>query len=100
MPTTSLKPELLLAAIIRLLGLERQIERPPRPWVGREVQQTGEALNRAVYERTGGMIDFYTAVPLLLVILGVRNIAAGKMLGWPLLWWAYRELFPPLWKDR
>jgi hypothetical protein len=95
-----LKPELLLAAIIRLLGLERQIERPPRPWVGREVQQTGEALNRALYERTGGMIDFYTAMPLLLVILGVRNIAAGKMLGWPLLWWAYRELFPPLWKDR
>lgn len=95
-----LKPELLLGAIIRLLGLERHIERAPRSWLGRELRETGEALNRAVYERTGGMVDFYTAMPLLLVILGVRNVAAGRMLGWPLLWWAYRELFPPAWKDQ
>jgi hypothetical protein len=95
-----LKPELLLAAIIRLLGLERQIERAPRPWIGREIQQTGEALNRAMYERTGGVFDLYTAMPLLLFILGVRNIAAGRTMGWPLLWWAYRDLFPPAWKDR
>lgn len=95
-----LKPELLLAAIIRLLGLEREIERAPRSRIGREIQETGEALNRAMYERTGGMIDFHTAMPLLLVMLGVRNIVAGRMLGWPLLWWAYRALFPPAWKDR
>jgi hypothetical protein len=46
------------------------------------------------------LLDFYTAMPLLLVILGVRNVLAGRMLGWPLLWWAYREVFPPTWKDR
>ncbi len=94
-----LKPELLLAAIIRLLGLERQLERAPRSWVARELQETGDALNRALYERTGGVIDFYTAMPLLLAVLGVRNIVAGRVFGWPLLWWAYREVFPPVWKD-
>ena len=95
-----LKPELLMAAIIRLLGLERQIERAPRSWLGREIRDTGEALNRAMHERTGGMVDFYTAMPLLLVVLGVRNIAARRTMGWPMLWWAYRELFPPAWKDQ
>ena len=95
-----LQPELLLGATIRLLGLERQLERAPRSWLAREVQEGGEALNRAVYQRTGGLLDFYTAMPLLLVILGVRNVLAGRMLGWPLLWWAYREVFPPTWKDR
>jgi hypothetical protein len=89
-------PELLLGAVIRLLGLEKEIQRPPRSRIGEGIRHTGEALNRAVHEQTSGMIDLWTALAVLLVVLGIRQIAAGnRALGWPLLWWAYLSLFPP-----
>jgi hypothetical protein len=87
---------MLLGAAIRLLGLDSQIARPPRSRVGSGIRQAGDALNRAVHEKTGGMIDLWTSLALLLVALGVRQIAAGnRQLGWPLLWWAYVSIFPP-----
>ena len=95
-----IKPEMLLAAIVRLLGLEQQIGQRPRSLVGREIRAAGDALNHAMFERTGGLIDLYTAMPLLLLAVGLRNIAAGRVVGWPLLWWAYRTLFPPAWTDK
>jgi copper chaperone CopZ len=90
------EPEMVMGAIIRLLGLEEQIDRAPHSRVGQEIRQAGDALNRAVHEQTRGIIDLYTGLPLLLVVLAVRNIATqnGQM-GWPLLWWAYLALFPP-----
>ena len=57
-------------------------------------RQAGESLNRD-HEQTGGMIDLWTSVTLLLVAAGVRQLAAGNQFGWPLLWWAYRSTFPP-----
>jgi hypothetical protein len=94
------KPEMLLAAIVRLLGLEKEIGQRPRSLIGREIRETGDALNRAMFQRSGGMIDFYTAMPLLLLAVGFRNIAAGRVAGWTLVWWAYRTLFPPAWNDQ
>ena len=88
-------PELLLGAIIRLLGLERHLQRLPRSVVGREIREGGEAVNRAIHAKTGGLLDLWTTVPLVLVGLGIRNVATGRPYGWPMLWWAYRSLFPP-----
>lgn len=94
--TQQLAPELVMAAVIRLLGLDERIARAPRSRVGHEVQEMGAALNRALHAQTNGIIDLWTAVPLVLVALGVRNVATGKgQVGWPLLWWAYLALFPP-----
>jgi len=94
--TQRVEPEILLAAVIRLLGLEEQIENAPRSRVGREIREIGAAVNRAVHEQTGGMIDLWTALPLVLVALGVRNVLVQNgQFGWPLLWWAYLALFPP-----
>ncbi|HTU02041.1 MAG TPA: hypothetical protein VMG58_09505 [Candidatus Sulfotelmatobacter sp.] len=88
-------PELLLGAIIRLLGLERQLQRLPRSVLGQEIREGGEAVNRAIHAQTGGLLDLWTTVPLVLAGLGVRNVATGRAYGWPMLWWAYRSLFPP-----
>ena len=88
-------PELLLGASIRLLGLERHLQRLPRSVVGREIREGGEAVNRAIHAQTGGLLDLWTAVPLVLAGLGIRNVATGRPYGWPMLWWAYRSLFPP-----
>ena len=43
------KPDMLLGATIRLLGLEKDILRPPRSYLGEEIRQAGEALNRAIH---------------------------------------------------
>lgn len=89
-----LKPDLLFAAVIRLLGLERDIERAPPSAIGKGIHDAGQSLNHAVYQQTGGMIDLWTSVTLLLAVAGARQVLAGNPLGWPLLWWAYRSAFP------
>jgi len=90
------EPELLLAAVIRLLGLEARVDAAPQSRLGHEIRELGESLNRAVHEQSGGLLDLWTALPLLLVVLGVRNlISRNGQLGWPLLWWAYLALFLP-----
>jgi hypothetical protein len=95
------KPDMLLGAAIRLLGLEREIQRPPRSHIGEGIRQAGDSLNRAIHQQTGGMIDLWTAVTLLLVGLGVKHIAAGNpQLGSQRLWWAYRSMFSPAERSR
>ena len=64
------KPDMLLGAAIRLLGLEREIQRPPPSHIGEGIRQAGDSLNRAIHEQTGGMIDLWTSVTLLLVAAG------------------------------
>jgi hypothetical protein len=89
------KPDMLLGATIRLLGLEKDILRPPRSYLGEEIRQAGEALNRAIHQQSGGVTDLWTSLDLLLVALGIRQIAAGnRQHGWTLLYWAYRSMFP------
>ena len=89
------KPDMLLGAAIRLLGLERDVQRPPPSHIGEGIRHAGESLNHAIHEQTGGMLDLGTSLSLLLVAAGIRQLAAGNQFGWPLLWWAYRSTFPP-----
>jgi hypothetical protein len=92
-----LEPELLCAALIRLLDLEKELEKIPKPILSKEFREMGDSLNRAVFEKTGGIIDLWTAVPLLLIILGFRKILMDRTTMWPtgitMLWWAYNSLF-------
>ena len=95
---TKLKPELVIAAMVRILGLEKEIEKPPLSMVSKELTQLGEALNRALFEQSGGLLDLWTAVPLMLAGFGIYKLFSGAgALGGPgaltLLWWAYSTLF-------
>lgn len=95
------KPDMLLGAAIRLLGLEREIQRPPRSYIGEGIHQAGDSLNRAIHEQTGGVIDLWTSVALLLLVMGIRHVATGnQQLGWQRLWWAYLSMFPPALRGR
>ena len=95
--TTKLKAELLAAALIRMLGLESELEKSPIPTIPRELREMGKSLNRAVYDKTGGLIDVWSAIPMLLLITAGRKIIAEGQLGTPtamtLLWWGYNSLF-------
>jgi copper chaperone CopZ len=92
-----IKADLLAAALIRLLGLEKELEKTPQPVIPREIRQVGTSLNRAVYDKTGGFIDLWSAIPLLLIVLGGRKLLADRALSTPtamtLLWWGYNSLF-------
>lgn len=92
-----LEPELLFAALIRLLGLEEELERTPPSLLTKEIQNIGKALNHALYSSTGGVIDLWTVVPLVLLGLGVRHILTQRPVTFPsgitMLWWAYAALF-------
>jgi hypothetical protein len=90
------RAELLMAAIARLLGLEKQLDETPTPLVTRELRDIGASLNRAVLDGTRGLIDLRTAVFLLLGALGVQRLLAEKSAALPtgvtLLWWATNSL--------
>jgi Heavy metal associated domain 2 len=89
------KPAMLIGATIRLLGLENDVERPPPSYVGAGIRRAGESLNYAVHNQTAGMLDLWTSLTLLMAGMGIRQLAKGDRFGWPLLWWAYRSMFPP-----
>ena len=92
-----IQPELLYTVLIRLLGLEKELERTPQSVVLKEIRLMGDSLNRAVLERTGGIIDLWTAVPIVVGLVGIRKIMAQRTLAFPtgftMLWWAYHSLF-------
>jgi hypothetical protein len=94
---TILEPELFVAAIIRLLNLEKELQQQPQPIIRKEMKEMAESLNRAVYEKTGGIIDLWTAVPIVLAALGVKKIITERTVpilpaGLTLLWWSYTIL--------
>jgi hypothetical protein len=85
------EPELLFAAVVHLLDLEKEMDAPCKPLVVRELKSMGDSLNRAVYEKTGGVIDLWTAVMIVLAGAGVRimlkNPARAFPAGFTLIWW-------------
>ena len=84
--------DLLVAAIIKVLQLEGELDRTPSSVVGRELREISHALNRSVYDRTGGILDLRTAVFLTLGVLGTTRLWSQSGLslpaGFTLLWWA------------
>jgi hypothetical protein len=90
-----LESEILVAALLKLLDLERYAENNPPSMIGNEINQVGSALNRAVYEKTNGLMDAKTGLSLLLLSYGIYQIIRRGLViapnGFNLLWWAYRN---------
>jgi hypothetical protein len=88
--------DLLFAALIRLLGLEEELNKVPNSRLNQEIKNILDALNQVVYDKTNGLIDVYTALPIVLAILGISKIVSERALTLPtgltLLWWAYNGL--------
>lgn len=90
------RPELLFAATVRLLGLDKELEQTPLPLVTRELRAILDSLNRVVYDRTAGIVDFSSALLILLVALGIHKMvqhgAAAMPAGFTLIWWGAHKL--------
>lgn len=96
------KPEqvdgsVVFGATLRILDLESEVEKAPESLVSSGIRNGSDALNRALYEKSGGIIDLWTAIPVGLLIVGLYKMLKPGGLGVPggftLLWWAYMQLF-------
>ena len=89
-------PELLYAAVVRLAGVEKQLVSSPPPAVVKEMRTFIGSLNRVIYDRTGGVLDFASAVLILLAAIGiVKSASEGRKSlpsGFTLLWWSIHQM--------
>lgn len=94
--SSTIEPALLVAALIKLLGLEDEMGRSPRALLTGELREFGGALNRAVLEKTRGLVDLDSGIPLALGAIGLARLARTRSARWPaattMLWWAYSSL--------
>ena len=91
-----LEPGLLFAVLVRVLGLEKEFEKPPKPVIAKELKEIATSLNRFVYDKTNGIVDLWTVLFLLIAGQGIRELYAGGKRaippGFTLLWWASHGL--------
>jgi hypothetical protein len=91
-----LQADLLAAGLIKLLDLEKELEKTPASATGRKIGDFLKDANRAVYDKTDGLTDLRTALALAMAIAGVYKIASERSntlpAGVTLLWWAYMAL--------
>lgn len=88
-------PNMLTAAIVKLLNLESEIDKKKDSLVTRELSNIKEVLNLAVYNKTNGILDIRAIYLIAIMIFAVRGIrTAPKMLpnGYTMARWAYKEI--------
>lgn len=91
-----IQADLIYAALIRLLQLEKELEKLPQSGLSREINSVTQSLNQAIYAKSNGFIDLKTIIPLALGIIGITQIVSKKApvlpTGLTLLWWSYNSL--------
>jgi len=89
-------PEMLFAAVVRLLGLDAQLRQTPQPIVARHLKEFLDSLNHIVYDRTNGLLDLWSASLIVLAAIGVRKLftqgAQALPAGLTLVWWGIASL--------
>lgn len=91
-----LEPRLIFGALARLLGLEAELNRTPQPTLTRELRSVENSLNRAVFDKSQGILDLRSAVALTLLIAGSVTVFKNGWSSFPggftLLWWGSHAL--------
>lgn len=90
------RPELLFAAVVRLMGLDSELKRTPEPVVSRELRELLGSVNRIVYDQSGGLIDLWSAGLILLTAVGIQKLLTQGTRAFPagltLVWWGLASL--------
>lgn len=82
----------LTGVLVKLLGLEKELEKSPQSLVGGELQRVLKSANMAVYEQTDGLLDLNSAVSLGFLSLGIWSVLRSPSIlpaGISMLYWAY-----------
>ena len=90
---SSLDGALVVAGIAKILGLEKEIDRRPVSRITRAVRRSWQGVDRALYDRTGGLLTVRDLVGILLLASTVRQVVSTGRLGLPpaftLVWWLF-----------
>lgn len=88
--------ELLVGALLKLMGIDNPSESIPKSMVMKEIQLANQAVNMAILDKTNGFLDLRTIVPITFLGLAVKSYANSGNLGIPapitLLYWSYKTL--------
>lgn len=88
--------ELLVGALLKLMGIDNPSENIPKSMVMKEIQLANQAVNMAILDKTNGFLDLRTIVPITFLGLAVKSYANSGNLGIPapitLLYWSYKTL--------
>lgn len=91
-----IKSDLMIAALIRLLGLDPTDQQLPSSTIQNELQLVNQSINYALLNKTNGLIDLKTIIPLSFLALAVKEYLRTGTLGTPtpitLLYWTYNGL--------
>ena len=78
------------------MNLDGELKRIPQPIVTRELRELLNSANRAVYDRTGGLIDLWSAGLIVLAAIGIQRLMSQGIRAFPagltLLWWGLATL--------
>ena len=84
---------IICGILLKLLGLEDDLETQPQSLTQRELNLIGTSLNRQVYNSSAGIVDLTSALALSIFGLGLYKIIVQRdrvtPSGFNLLWWAY-----------
>ena len=79
--------------VVKLLGLEQELEKAPVSRLTRESALIGRALDQQIYQATRGIMDLRSSLMVSLLMLALyRLLLQGDRTlpgGMNLLWWAY-----------
>jgi hypothetical protein len=84
----------LTGVVVKLLGLENQIEDKPVPGIGKEINEVMKSLNTSIFEYSNGMVDLNNLITLAFFSMGAYSLFRNpRMLpsGLSLLYWAYNN---------
>lgn len=84
----------LTGVVVKLLGLEDQVEKSPLSNIGKEINQVMKSLNTSIYEYSNGMVDLNNLITLSFLSMGAYSLIRNpRMLpsGLSLLYWAYNN---------
>ena len=73
-----IEPYIVCGLLIKVLGLEAELDSRPESAVQKELNLIGNAVNQAVYNTTAGILDLTSAFVLLTISLGLYKIIIAK----------------------
>jgi hypothetical protein len=91
--TSTIQPFVVHGIVVKVLGLEDELEKSPSGWIAREMDLIGRSLNQQIYQSSGGFLDMRSSLMLGILILALYRIViqGDRTLpgGINLLWWTY-----------
>ncbi len=84
----------LTGVIVKLLGLEKELEKKQPSLLGKEIFEIVKSANTSLYERSDGLLDLNSLITFSFLSLGVYSLLRSpKVLpaGLSLLYWAYNN---------